>query len=141
MQERFIMITEEGAFLARYLTTKQVAGKCYACAYYKSCNKDHAGACSNLSGCYYFVTPILNSENMRVNPADVDFSGKRVKYQGKVMDKCGLSRLIHDTEYMLRNDGWPLTTDIYWDTMLYDELKRRLKANIYTLDILIKYNP
>lgn len=138
--ERFIMITEEGAFLARYRTTKLVGGKCYACAYYKFCNKDHWNACSELSGSYNFTTPILGTD-MRVNPADVDFSGKRVKYKGEVMDKCGLSRLIHDTEFMLRNDGWPLSTDIYWDNMLYDELKKRLKANIYALDILIKYNP
>lgn len=139
--ERFIMITEEGAFLARYRTTKQVAGKCYSCAYYKFCKKGHFGACIDLSPSYNFVKPNLDSESMHVNPADVDFSGKRVKYQGKVMDKCGLSKLIHDTEFMLRHDGWPLTTDIYWDTMLYDELKKRLKANIHTLDILIKYNP
>ena len=134
------MITEEGAFLARYRTTKQVAGKCYACAYYKFCEKGHWSACSELSGSYNFVTPILGTD-MHVNPANVDFSGKRVKYQGKVMDKCGLSKLIHDTEFMLRNDEWPLTTDIYYQDMYYDMLVERLKANIYTLDILIKYNP
>lgn len=138
--ERFIMITEEGAFLARYRTTKQVTGKCYSCAYYKFCKKDHWNACSELSGSYNFVTPILGTD-MHINPADVDFSGKRVKYQGKVMDKQGLSRLIHDTEFMLRNDAWPLTTDIYYQDMYYDMLVERLKANIYTLDILIKYNP
>lgn len=139
--ERFIMITEEGAFLARYRTMKQVAGKCYSCAYYKFCRKEHWSACSELSGSYNFVKLNLDGESMYVNPADVDFSSKRVKYQGKVMNKYGLSRLIHDTELMLRNDAWPLSTDIYYDEILYDDLKGRLKANIIALDILIKYRP
>lgn len=139
--ERFIMITEEGAFLARYRTMKQVAGMCYSCAYYKFCKKGQRLACGKMTGNYNFVKPYLNSESQRVNPADVDFSGKRVKYQGKVMDKYGLSLLIHDTEYMLHNEAWPLSTDLFYDDMHYDMLKEHLKANIYTLDILIKYNP
>ena len=78
---------------------------------------------------------------MQVRPEDVDFSHPKVRYKGVVMDKIGLKSLIHDTEFMLRNDAWPLSTDIYWNDLRYDELVKRLKENIYTIDILIKYNP
>lgn len=139
--ERFVMITQEGAFLAKYLTTKQTAGKCYRCAFYKYCTKERWNACNELSGSYHFVKPILDSPTMQVRPEDVDFSHPKVRYKGVVMDKIGLKSLIHDTEFMLRNDAWPLSTDIYWNDLRYDELVKRLKENIYTIDILIKYNP
>lgn len=139
--ERFVMITQEGAFLAKYLTNKQKKGKCYSCAYYKFCSKKKWAACDELSGSYHFVRPRLNSPTMQVKPDDVDFSHPKVRYKGVVQDKLGLRTLIHDTEFMLGNDDWPLTTDIYWDCMLYADLRKLLMENIRTLEILIKYNP
>lgn len=139
--EKFIMITENGAFLARYLTTKQVGGKCYRCAYYKYCTRDHWNACSELSGTYLFVKPFTDSTIACVHPSDFDFSKAKVRYKGEVVDKFGLKSLIHDTEFMLRNDAWPLPTDIYWENYTYDELKNILKANVQTLDILLKFSP
>lgn len=138
---RFVMITQEGAFLAKHLTNKQQKGKCYSCAFYKFCSKKAWAVCDKLSGSYHFVKPRLNSPTMQVNPDDVDFSHPKVRYHGVVMDKLGLRSLIHDTEFMLGNDAWPLTTDIYWNDILYEDLRQLLMENVRTLNILIKYNP
>lgn len=139
--ERFVMITQDGAFLAKFLPGNQQKGKCYSCAYYKFCPKKQWAACDELSGSYHFIRPRLISPTMMVNPDDVDFSHPKVRYMGVVQDKLGLRTLIHDTEFMLGNDAWPLTTDIYWDSILYEELKKQLQENVRILDILIKYNP
>ena len=58
---------------------------------------------------------------------EIDFSKPRVRYQGKVQDKCDLSFLIHEVALSAGNSVWPLYSDIYWDTALYKELVDDLK--------------
>ena len=68
-----------------------------------------------------------------IDIAALDFSKPRVRYKGRVEDKCGLSYLIHETALMLGNTSWPLWSDIYWDSARYDELKERLIENVNKL--------
>lgn len=139
--ERFIMITSEGAFLAKSASIKERSGKCYKCAFYKHCKDDQWNACNELAGATYFVKPKLNSDTMCIDLADIDISKPKVRYKGIVVDKFGLHSLIHDTDYMLGNEAWPTAIDIYWDNYTYESLKKRLISNVRTLEILIKYNP
>ena len=68
-----------------------------------------------------------------IDVSAIDFSKPRVRYKGKVQDKCDLSYLIHETAFMCGNRNWPLWSDIYWDSARYDELKEKLQDNVNKL--------
>lgn len=61
-----------------------------------------------------------------IDVSAIDFSKPKVRYKGKVQDKCDLSYLIHEVAFMAGNSAWPLYSDIYWDSAKYDELKHIL---------------
>lgn len=65
---------------------------------------------------------MLNS----VQISSFDLSKPRVRYAGRVLDKCSLSSYIHDVAVMVKHDCFPLYTDIYWDSCTYSELKEQL---------------
>ena len=69
----------------------------------------------------------------RVDISEIDFSKPRVRYKGRVQDKCDLSYLIHETAFMCGNSNWPLWSDIYWDTAKYGELREKLQENVNKL--------
>ena len=64
----------------------------------------------------------------KVNISLVDLSRAKVRYNGRVLDKCGLSSLIHDVALIAKDHyvGCTLYTDIYWDTITYNELREYL---------------
>lgn len=68
----------------------------------------------------------METKKLRVDISEIDFSKPRVRYKGRVQDKCGLSYLIHEVAFMTGNDSWPLYSDIYWDSAKYDDLKNFL---------------
>lgn len=53
-------------------------------------------------------------------------SRPRVRCNGRVLDKCALSSLIHELAQRAGWDAWPLASDIYWDSMTYSELREKL---------------
>ena len=61
-----------------------------------------------------------------IDIASINTDKPRVRYKGKVQDKCDLSYLIHKVALMAGNSSWPLYSDIYWDSAKYDELKHIL---------------
>lgn len=69
----------------------------------------------------------------RVDISEIDFSKPRVRYKGRVQEKCDLSYLIHETAFMCGNRNWPLWSDIYWDTAKYGELREKLQENVNKL--------
>ena len=70
----------------------------------------------------------------KIEITNIDFNKPRVRYKGKVQDKCDLSFLIHEVAFMAGNTSWPLYSDIYWDKARYEELKTIL------LEWIDKYN-
>ena len=56
----------------------------------------------------------------------IDVTRPRVRYDGRALDKCALSSLIHEVAFAAGNSAWPLWSDIYWDTATYSELKQKL---------------
>jgi len=75
----------------------------------------------------------METKKLRVDISEIGFSKPRVRYKGRVQDKCDLSFLIHETAFMCGNTIWPLWSDIYWDTARYDELRERLQENVNKL--------
>lgn len=61
-----------------------------------------------------------------IDIASINTDKPRVRYKGRVQDKCDLSYLIHEVALMAGNSSWPLYSDIYWDSAKYDELKNIL---------------
>lgn len=56
----------------------------------------------------------------------LDLTHKRVRCNGRVLDKCALSSLIHEVAGDARAN-FPLWSDIYWDSATYAELRERLE--------------
>lgn len=56
----------------------------------------------------------------------LDITHKRVRCNGRVLDKCALSSLIHEVAGDARAN-FPLWSDIYWDSATYAELRERLE--------------
>lgn len=56
----------------------------------------------------------------------LDLTHKRVRCNGRVLDKCALSSLIHEVAFDARA-YFPLWSDIYWDSATYAELRERLE--------------
>ena len=56
----------------------------------------------------------------------LDMSRPRVRCNGRVLDKCALSGLIHELALRAGWEAWPLVSDIYWDSMTYAELRAEL---------------
>lgn len=73
------------------------------------------------------------TKKTRVDISEIDFSKPRVRYKGRVQDKCDLSYLIHETAFMCGNSCWPLWSDIYWDSAKYGELREKLQENVNKL--------
>lgn len=64
-------------------------------------------------------------------------SKPRVRCNGRALDKCALSGLIHEVALRSGWDSWPLVSDIYWDTMTYAELRAKLDVfyTAYSLNL------
>lgn len=58
----------------------------------------------------------------------LDLTRPRVRCNGRALDKCSLSSLIHEVALRSGWDAFPLVSDIYWDTMTYAELRAKLEV-------------
>lgn len=132
---RVIMIAEDGV-MYRLLTHPKPIARCYKCDYYTKCTKPQEEPCRLDGGKrvnYLKRIPVdcsLNIEN-------ITFTKTRVKYKGQMADKCQVKSLLHETEFMLGRNVWPLYSDIYWYDMRYADLKEPLEKNVTLLKGLI----
>lgn len=120
----------------RIIPSSAPRAKCYKCDLYEFCPKYVNKACQPFGENVYFKeVPVEYSTAPDWN--DFDFSKKFVKYKGKRIDKCEVKTHIHTAAYQLGNIVWPLTSDIYWYDMRYEELKKDLENKVYLLRALI----
>ena len=134
---RLIMVFEDG-IPYRVIDDNKPMAKCYKCARYPICDKKSDAPCMEIKGLGYLkIIPVMDKESKWFNVKDITFTKTRVKYKGRLSDKCEVKSLIHETEYMLGNIVWPLVTDIYWYDMRYSELKEHLERNVSLLNGLM----
>ena len=119
-------------------TSKHVVGRCYKCALYEHCDKGMPKLCGSIKSTGYYIKVPRSYGNEIEDLNGFDFSKPKVRYRGKVQDKCSLSHWIHVTDFMLGNDSWPTYYDIYWDSAKYDEMRNELKENV---DLLRRISP
>lgn len=130
-----IMIAEDGV-MYRLLRDPKPIGRCYKCDYYTKCTKSQEEPCRLDGGKkvnYLKRIPLKSTLNLE----DITFTKTRVKYKGQMADKCLVKSLLHDTEFMLGCNVWPLISDIYWYDMRYANLKESLEKNVTLLKGLI----
>ena len=136
---RVIMIAEDG-LVYRLLQDPKPIGRCYKCDYYTKCTDTKCEPCRIDGGKKVnYLKRIPQKGTLNVD--DVTFTKTRVKYKGQLADKCIVKSLIHDSEYMLGQNLWPLFSDVYWYDMRYSDLKEQLERNIALLRGLIAISP
>ena len=133
------MIAEDGQ-IYRLLEDPKPIGRCYKCSYYTKCTDTKNEPCRLDGGKkvnYLKRIPLKGT----LNVDDVTFTKTRVKFKGQLADKCIVKSLIHDSEFMLGQNVWPLFSDIYWYDMRYADLKEHLERNIALLKGLMAISP
>lgn len=129
------VIFENGRpFLVKNISTKEAAGICYKCAAYKTCSLCAMAPCHQMKyPCYFVKVPTNHNRLADLHIDEFDFSKKRVRHGGIVLNKLYIADLIHETEALLGCTEWPLMTDIYPDSFNYDLLKEKLRENVLIL--------
>lgn len=138
-----IILFENGRpYLAKSISTKEAAGICYKCAAYKACSElGELILCSNIVGaCYFVKVPTDQKRLEELHVDEFDFSQKKVRHGGKVLNKYDMAQLIHEAEALLGRTAWPLATDVYYDEYHYDYMKETLREDVLVLLTFINYS-
>lgn len=121
-------------YLVKHISTKEAAGICYKCAAYKSCSLCAMALCHQMKyPCYFVKVPTDHNRLTKLHVDEFDFSHKRVRHGGKVLNKLDITELIHETEALLGCTSWPLATDFYVESYTYATLKEKLRENVLVL--------